>query len=179
MLLFGGFRLSVVFSVALETLASRFLPIGLVFRRELYNCLVDSCFWLGSLSRLQWRKFLTPPIVRLYNPPDFYILFSVNPNLFCTCHKILRKRGGFLGSLGIYFRKDNIPSCGLCLFSRTSKISDLLWRFKHLKGVGHICSTLLRQHSIFPSLGITGLLNVRMYACACISSPPILLVILL
>ena len=41
------------------------------------------------------------------------------------------------------------------------------------------CSTLLKLYSIFISLGIINLLNIRISVCVCISSPPFLVVILL
>ena len=53
--LFNEFRWSVGFSAALETLAY-LLPIGLASRRELCNCRVDCCFWIGSPSVLQRKK---------------------------------------------------------------------------------------------------------------------------
>ena len=57
---FIGFFLSlcfcwmkVGFSAAPETLANHLGPIRLVSWWELYNCLVDCCFWLGSPFMLQ------------------------------------------------------------------------------------------------------------------------------
>ena len=36
------------------------------------------------------------------------------------------------------------------------------WHLMHLKGAGMLCSTLSKQYPIFTSLGIIGLLNVKM-----------------
>ena len=65
-----------------------------------------------------------------------------------------------------------------CLLQFSLWYSEM-WHLNCLNGMGMYCSTLSSQYPILTSLGINDFLNARIYVRVCISSPPLIMVILL
>ena len=73
----------------------------------------------------------------------------------------------------------DILSILVSLGQSSSMWSGSFLHLKCLKGEGMYYSTFVWQYLIFTSLGIMDLLNVKIYECAYISLPPLLMIILL
>ena len=131
---------------------------------------------------LQWCKCSvsckTPLFSGFQNKSCFdYILLPLFSSFFCSCHKLLKMQDVSPCSFKIwlcwnsFFKLSEALYLHLPYVGRTlqlSRWSPYLSHLKCLKVAGMYCPILTKQYPFITSLGITDLLNIRIYECLCI-----------
>ena len=142
-------------------LANHLVSVRLVSRRELYNCLIDYCFW----SCYRGTSLLFH--VGIYYPPylknvTFRLYFTSDNSLSILCiSQDLKKAGWFSWQFERLVSFGQSSSVWFGSFSphlphvkRPLQISlwwPYFWHLKYLESAEMYCSTLLRQYQISAS----------------------------
>ena len=162
-LLYDEFQSRVGFSAALETWANHLVLIGLAFQWEFCNCLVDYCFYLGSLSMLQrckcsfrCRSLLSFDIEKRHILLILY--FKYYPLFFVYVTRSWESGVVFLTvwAFSFLWKSSSMWSCSfwphlphVCHPLKPSLWWPYLWHLKHLKNAEMYCSPIFQGNIQF------------------------------